>query len=250
MADPDPTRSRARDCGIDLVEASRSLAGLRVPSGEIALVLALAGRERRLLCAAYLLTDRGFELEASALRRTLVDYALRMPWLLENVATNVRVWQREDARIRLRGDDNVRGDLNAPTLAMPEAMRAETQELFDRLTNELKAEGASLQLPKLEQLVGPYTALYSAYRWDSQVGAHTTPLAAEQVLSREPGGVLVTHEIAVEHDGVAQVDTYSGCAGALLLILTALAERLDPPPLDPAPLEAIRVALNATREPP
>lgn len=249
--DPDPDRSRARACGLRLLEASRAYEDVtfEAEAGALAMVVALVGRARRMLRAAYRLADAGEELEAASIRRPMVEYMLRVRWLVEgDVDANVMIWRWEDARVRLLGDQNVRRDKKAPVLGMPADDRVRTELLKNELAERLRERGIDKpRMPGVEELVGDDSVIYALYRAESQVGAHPTPLAAEQLLTRTKDGTLRVQDGQVEREEIVQVDTYGLCASTLLGLLVAVEAVLPSPLMDPRCLEAINAELASPR---
>jgi hypothetical protein len=244
----DPERASARECGLELLEASTSYETIRLPAEQRleAALIALVGRARGHLRAAYLLQDAGMTLEAGAGRRALVEYIVTVGWLLEDPGTHPMIWQRSDASRRLAADDDVRRA--GYGAIMPPAMRQTTQDFFDSLTADLAAKGIEKpKMPKVEELARAYAFAYVPYRFDSQVATHPSMWAAEQLLSVEADGSLQLHPGPAGRAEQAQIETYGMCAYSLLTLLVMIDDALPEPMVGPGRLDAVRAKLDSLR---
>lgn len=253
MTPPDPAsdRGRARACGLALLDASDAYEELEVDPErlDVATVFALVGVARRHLRAAYALTDLGLEMEAIPVRRALLEYALRIDWLLTDRQLNLKLWRWDDARTRLGIDEDAEdfpGDvLDAETRALLERTMAEIEA---DTADELKAKGLPLGVPSIKTLAKhAMPDVYVAYRYDSQF-IHPSAIAAQQRITRmPPEGRLRVHD--KEQLLERHVDTYPVCAWFLLGLLASIDQRFDPPLIEPGRLEAVWKELESFRQP-
>ena len=240
----DPARQHARACGLALLEVSRSYETLTLPAEETgkAAILALIGRARRLLLAAYLLADAGLDLEAGSSRRALVEYFLMVRWLLTDQDTNLMRWQPDDARRRLLADDAVRSGGDG---GMTEEMRRDTERLVADLRDAFKTRGIHKpRVPNIETLAVELPFIYVVYRFESQISTHPSMWAAEQLLARNRDGTWQLHAGPTGRIEQAQVETYGVCAYSLLELLSMLDERLPEPMIETGRLDSIRAQLE------
>ena len=169
-----------------------------------------------------------------------------MRWLLtfEDLEdTNLKVWQREDARRRLLADDDVRA-VGHPGV-MPDDDRRNTEQLVDELTATLEERGLkSIRLPNVQMQAADVPEAYVIYRFESQIGIHPTVWAAEHLFSVRDDGSYQLHATAPGREEQSEVETYGSCAYQLLMILATIDGVLTEPMVDPARLDAIRVELE------
>jgi Family of unknown function (DUF5677) len=105
------TSGEARDLGRELLQLSRSYRDPLLPHGygaERMGVVAAVARARRLLSAAYSLSDRGDGLEAGALTRGILETAFTLGWLKADAELGFLIWMLDDQRSTLKQHEEVR----------------------------------------------------------------------------------------------------------------------------------------------
>jgi Family of unknown function (DUF5677) len=208
-------------CGIALLGASKAFDRLGVApeaGRETLAILGLVGRCRRLVRAAYELADRAMDLEAQILIRVLLEYGITVRWLVVNPHLHFRQWAIADIEKRFTIDREIQ-EFGEETV-----LTEESRAQFERRLEDFRREcgAASTKLPPLQERArqtGESLSYSMAYRYDSQSGAHPTPLAAEALVSLDPEGrgSLITAEPT---DWMA-LNVYAAGAFMLLDVLDA-----------------------------
>ena len=106
-----PEEKAARECGHQLLALSGiyERGVVRYEAGPETLAIAgLAGRQRGLLRATYVLADAGHRLEASITVGAMLEFLIRQRWLSLDPHLNHMLWQIDDLRARLRIDREIR----------------------------------------------------------------------------------------------------------------------------------------------
>lgn len=140
-------------------------------------------RARRLVRASIVLLDRGFDLEAAVLGRALMDTAVTLAWLGEDLPERIRRWQLDDARTRRTWLTEL-AELDKDELAVdwwPELPdeRGELQELIAHLEAE-GVKGMPGFKARAERMHPSFHA--TAYRQGSHGAVHPSPYALESFI--------------------------------------------------------------------
>lgn len=239
----DAERARLRELGLDLLEATARYETPTFPAeqGGTAVLLALAGRARRLLRAAYLLIDAGFELESVELRRALIEWERMVGWLMRDPDTNLWILQRQDTRYWLEIDRDMRA---VGESSMSDDARRDAEELVAAITARLTPDGIdeNASPPTVADLTEDEPFVDLAYRYDSQIASHPTFSAARELFTVDETGAYQLHAHP-KATGALLVDSYAVCATALSQLVLTIEARLPEPLADLDRIETIRTEL-------
>ena len=146
MVDVDAQREReerARAWALRLLEISAMYDDVVVPAGspqrEWPVVVAMIARQRRLLRALVELADADLFTESQIIARTMLEFRIRLEWLLLDAPLNLLLWVRKEIDSRFTIDRETR-EWAREHGSNAEILRSQTRERLERE----RAEGEKL----------------------------------------------------------------------------------------------------------
>jgi hypothetical protein len=185
-----------------LIPRTEGVLGRRPVARHKTAVIALVGRQRRFLRAAYLLADANMDLEAIGPIRSMFEFFVTQLWLALDPDLNWMLWMERDHVTRDTWREGVAEHVPALHAAALAALTAEqhteAKEIVDVRT-QIKARlgDRKVEVPHLRERakavdLGQWYDLL--YRYESNAGMHPSLLATDLLLQSTPRGLRLHGE--------------------------------------------------------
>lgn len=200
--------SKARSIGLALLAASEIYEDFLIQRTEGPLrrkpvahyksaVIALVGRQRRFLRAAYLLADADMDLEAIGPIRSMFEFFITQRWLALDPDLNWMLWMERDHSTRDTWRKGVGEHAPALYAAATAALTSEQHEeakVIADVREQIKARlgNRKAEVPSLEQrakAVGLAAEYDLLYRYESNADTHPSMFATDLLLESTPRGL-------------------------------------------------------------
>lgn len=193
------TARPGREEGLELLRISSEMDRTLVrPTGraeEGVVVVTFVVRARRLTRAIFCLLDEGLDIEAQMLGRALMETAVTLAWLGKDLTSRISRWRLDDARTRLKWDDEA---ISAGEALMSHRARSITEALITRL------EGSGVRgMPDFRTRCDEIDASwYAAYKQASHGALHATTFALGRFIAdvRAEGSSVLAFGDPTKHD--------------------------------------------------
>lgn len=203
-----------RALGLALLDASRVYEDFLIPRREGILrrrpfqphrraSIALVGRQRRFLRAAYTLADAGLMLEAIGPLRSMFEYLLCQRWLANDPDRNWKLWMQQDHAARDLWRERLHQhapELHDAAVASLTHEQLEEAGVITAVRKQIAEElgdrqpGDRLSMEQRAAQVGLGFFYDTLYRYESNAATHATLLATDLLLERTQNGLILRSE--------------------------------------------------------